>query len=184
MRRWNWWVSRSGRSPSPQRISRPATFSIPIGDGRRPSYSIQHYKYRPSQRYRCSKMVWYEAKHSFSQAVSMEKSSAGDIFRLSRNRDVFCNKFPYWSWKIYAFRAEDCDSSTTQHESGILAPTLSLVDQTTRALANTFPNAEVHREILDELLFDLENDSLPAISVMTPERCLAMLSFNLTYFQV
>ncbi|HBP1176241.1 DEAD/DEAH box helicase [Pseudomonas aeruginosa] len=59
-----------------------------------------------------------------------------------------------------------------------LAPTLSLVDQTTRALANTFPNAEVHREILDELLFDLENDSLPAISVMTPERCLAMLSFN------
>jgi superfamily II DNA/RNA helicase len=59
-----------------------------------------------------------------------------------------------------------------------LAPTLSLVDQTTRALANTFPNAEVQREILDELLFDLENDALPAISVMTPERCLAMLSFD------
>ena len=59
-----------------------------------------------------------------------------------------------------------------------LAPTLSLVDQTTRALASTFPNAEVHREILDELLFNLENDSLPAISVMTPERCLAMLSFD------
>ncbi|AIG04107.1 DEAD/DEAH box helicase [Pseudomonas proteolytica] len=59
-----------------------------------------------------------------------------------------------------------------------LAPTLSLVDQTTRALANTFPNADVQREILDELLFDLENDVLPAISVMTPERCLAMLSFD------
>jgi superfamily II DNA/RNA helicase len=59
-----------------------------------------------------------------------------------------------------------------------LAPTLSLVDQTTKAIANTFPNAEVHREILDELLFDLGNDALPAISVMTPERCLAMLSFD------
>lgn len=59
-----------------------------------------------------------------------------------------------------------------------LAPTLSLVDQTTRALANTFPNADVQRELLDELIFDLESDVLPAISVMTPERCLAMLSFD------
>lgn len=63
-----------------------------------------------------------------------------------------------------------------------LAPTLSLVDQTTKALANTFPNAEVQREILDELLFDLGSDALPAISVMTPERCLAMLSFDPNMF--
>lgn len=59
-----------------------------------------------------------------------------------------------------------------------LAPTLSLADQTTKALANTFPNAEVKQEALDELLFDFSDDSLPAISVMTPERCLAMLSFD------
>jgi superfamily II DNA/RNA helicase len=59
-----------------------------------------------------------------------------------------------------------------------LAPTLALVDQTAKALASTFPNAEVQRERAEELLFDFENEALPAVSVMTPERCLALLGFD------
>lgn len=58
-----------------------------------------------------------------------------------------------------------------------LAPTLALVDQTAKALATTFPAAEVQRE-REEILFDVTEEALPAISVMTPERCLAMLGFD------
>jgi replicative superfamily II helicase len=63
-----------------------------------------------------------------------------------------------------------------------LAPTLALVDQTARALATTFPAAEVQRERSDELLLDFDGEALPAISVMTPERCLAVLSFDRQIF--
>lgn len=63
-----------------------------------------------------------------------------------------------------------------------LAPTLALVDQTNRALAATFPKAKVQRERAEESLFDFEGEVLPAISVMTPERCLAMLSFDREIF--
>jgi superfamily II DNA/RNA helicase len=63
-----------------------------------------------------------------------------------------------------------------------LAPTLALVDQTARALQSTFPNADVMRELQDALLFDLEDETLHAISVMTPERCLALLSFDGSIF--
>lgn len=63
-----------------------------------------------------------------------------------------------------------------------LAPTLALVDQTARALAVTFPNAEVQRERAEELMFDQEDQVLPAISVMTPERCLSALSFDRDVF--
>jgi superfamily II DNA/RNA helicase len=63
-----------------------------------------------------------------------------------------------------------------------LAPTLALVDQTARALTATFPKAEVQRERAEELLFDFDGEALPAISVMTPERCLAMLSFDREVF--
>jgi superfamily II DNA/RNA helicase len=59
-----------------------------------------------------------------------------------------------------------------------LTPTLSLVDQTARALAQTFRNAGVQQQRGEELLFDFEVEALPAISVMTPERCLAQLSFD------
>lgn len=59
-----------------------------------------------------------------------------------------------------------------------LAPTLALVDQTTKALAKTFPNAEVRREQSEISLLDFSSDALPNISVMTPERCLAMLCFD------
>ena len=63
-----------------------------------------------------------------------------------------------------------------------LAPTLALVDQTARALAETFPKAEVQRERAEELLFDFDGEALPAISVMTPERSLAMVSFDREIF--
>lgn len=59
-----------------------------------------------------------------------------------------------------------------------LAPTLALVDQTARALAATFPTNEITRERAEELPFDFGNEVLAVISVMTPERCLAMLSFD------
>jgi superfamily II DNA/RNA helicase len=63
-----------------------------------------------------------------------------------------------------------------------LAPTLALVDQTARALTASFPKAEVQREKAEELLFDFDGDALPTISVMTPERCLAILSFDREVF--
>ncbi|MDP3652721.1 MAG: DEAD/DEAH box helicase [Rhodoferax sp.] len=63
-----------------------------------------------------------------------------------------------------------------------LAPTLSLVDQTTKALAATFPNSEVLSELIEESLFNLDSEALPALSVMTPERCLAMMSFDPNIF--
>ncbi len=59
-----------------------------------------------------------------------------------------------------------------------LAPTLALVDQTAKALAMAFPDTELKREQGEGILFDFEIDTLPMISVMTPERCLALLGFN------
>jgi superfamily II DNA/RNA helicase len=64
-----------------------------------------------------------------------------------------------------------------------LAPTLALVDQTARTLSGIFRNIEVQRERADELLLETDaGQALPAISVMTPERCLAMLSFDRAIF--
>jgi hypothetical protein len=60
-----------------------------------------------------------------------------------------------------------------------LAPTLALVDQTATALAKTFPQAKIQQERAEEFLFTAaEVEPLPGISVFTPERCLAMLSFS------
>jgi hypothetical protein len=65
-----------------------------------------------------------------------------------------------------------------------LAPTLALVDQTATALTKTFPQAQVQRESTEELVFSpIEIEPLPGISVLTPERCLAMLSFSSDVFQ-
>jgi hypothetical protein len=63
-----------------------------------------------------------------------------------------------------------------------LAPTLALVDQTARALDNAFPNATVEREHASDDPFTFEADSLPAITVMTPERCLTLMGFEPTLF--
>jgi hypothetical protein len=60
-----------------------------------------------------------------------------------------------------------------------LAPTLALVDQTATALTNTFPQAQIRQERAEEFLFNaVWVEPLPGISVFTPERCLAMLSFS------
>ncbi|WP_454692584.1 DEAD/DEAH box helicase [Achromobacter aloeverae] len=60
-----------------------------------------------------------------------------------------------------------------------LAPTLALVDQTARALQKTFPDARLSRERANDNPFDFNVDTrLPPISVMTPERCLALMGFQ------
>lgn len=59
-----------------------------------------------------------------------------------------------------------------------LAPTLALVDQTASAMAATFPRNQVQKELVEALPFNMDEEGLSAITVMTPERCLAMLSFD------
>lgn len=59
-----------------------------------------------------------------------------------------------------------------------LAPTLALVDQTARALNKMFPNARLDRERANDNPFDFDIDienRLAPMSVMTPERCLALM---------
>ncbi len=63
-----------------------------------------------------------------------------------------------------------------------LAPTLALVDQTARALSASFPNADVQRERVEDIAFAFDDEALPQITVMTPERCLALLSFEESAF--
>lgn len=59
-----------------------------------------------------------------------------------------------------------------------LAPTLALVDQTASALKTTFPEATVQQERGDALSFDDFFEVLPSVSVMTTERCLALLGYE------
>ncbi|WP_162529976.1 DEAD/DEAH box helicase [Stappia sp. BW2] len=59
-----------------------------------------------------------------------------------------------------------------------LAPTLALVDQTSRALEASFPDQEIFREQALDFSFDADLQSLEPISVLTPERCLALLNFR------
>lgn len=65
-----------------------------------------------------------------------------------------------------------------------LAPTLALVDQTARALQKTFPDARLSRERANDNPFDFDLDiRLPPMSVMTPERCLAVMGFQPELFK-
>lgn len=65
-----------------------------------------------------------------------------------------------------------------------LAPTLALVDQTARALQKTFPDARLSRERVNDNPFDFDLGArLPPMSVMTPERCLALIGFQSEIFQ-
>lgn len=59
-----------------------------------------------------------------------------------------------------------------------LAPTLALVDQTTNALEQSFPDLEVLKEVYAEQAFDEEVKELKDLSVLTPESCLALASFS------
>lgn len=64
------------------------------------------------------------------------------------------------------------------HKVVFLAPTLALVDQVANDLQIAFPSTHVQREAVEDIGYsDLQPDELPAVAVMTPERCLAMLSF-------
>lgn len=63
-----------------------------------------------------------------------------------------------------------------------LAPTLALVDQTASALTKTFSSTDIQSEA-STTAFDDVSSALPSISVMTPERCLALLGFNGEAFQ-
>lgn len=65
-----------------------------------------------------------------------------------------------------------------------LAPTLALVDQTARSLRGTFPDAQLSRERANDNPFDFDlGTRLPPISVMTPERCLALMGFQPELFK-
>ncbi|BCN39852.1 hypothetical protein ALDI51_31710 [Alicycliphilus denitrificans] len=65
-----------------------------------------------------------------------------------------------------------------------LAPTLALVDQTARALQSTFPDARLSRERANDNPFDFDlGTRLPPMSVMTPERCLALMGFQPELFK-
>lgn len=65
-----------------------------------------------------------------------------------------------------------------------LAPTLALVDQTARALQKAFPDARLSRERANDNPFDFDQDiRLPPMSVMTPERCLALMGFQPELFK-
>lgn len=59
-----------------------------------------------------------------------------------------------------------------------LAPTLALVDQTTNSLKQSFPDLEVFKEAYSEQTFDEEVQELKDLSVLTPESCLALVSFS------
>ncbi|MCX5470199.1 DEAD/DEAH box helicase [Alcaligenes sp. A-TC2] len=64
-----------------------------------------------------------------------------------------------------------------------LAPTLSLVDQTARVLDAAFPDAAVEREHASDDPFGFDATRLPPITVMTPERCLALMGFEAELFE-
>ena len=64
-----------------------------------------------------------------------------------------------------------------------LAPTLSLVDQTARVLDQGFPDADVEREYASDDPFGFDAVRLPPITVMTPERCLALMGFEPKLFE-
>ena len=66
----------------------------------------------------------------------------------------------------------------SQRSVVFLAPTHALVDQTRGSLARAFPAASVRYEYIDETDFSLVQDEPPDILVMTPEACLARMSFD------
>ena len=52
-----------------------------------------------------------------------------------------------------------------------MVPTLALIDQTAKALKKSFPTAQIQTERAEEALLDFDVEEMPAISVLTPERC-------------
>lgn len=86
--------------------------------------------------------------------------------------------FPTGAGKSTLAELKIAASLLTGKKVVFLAPTLALVDQTTEALASAFSRATVRGEQVQDGLADFDEITLPEIAVMTPERCLTMLSFN------
>ena len=63
-----------------------------------------------------------------------------------------------------------------------LAPTKALVDQTAQAFQRSFPGFRVRCKHLDELGFMAGGNNNPEIFVMTPEACLAQMTFDAPVF--
>lgn len=63
-----------------------------------------------------------------------------------------------------------------------LAPTLALVDQTATSLSKAFPAAQIGREQSDPFLAGFGGEDLAEILVLTPEACLAQMSFDRAEF--
>ena len=59
-----------------------------------------------------------------------------------------------------------------------LAPTLALVDQTATSLSKAFPAAQIGREQSDPFLAGFGGGDVAEILVLTPEACLAQMSFD------
>lgn len=59
-----------------------------------------------------------------------------------------------------------------------LAPTLALVDQVATSLKQIFPEDEIQRERSVDSVEEIVEGGLRDISVVTPERCLALLGFD------
>ena len=64
-----------------------------------------------------------------------------------------------------------------------LAPTHALVDQTRTSLARAFPRANVRHEYLDDNSLAQVEGTPPDILIMTPEACLARMSFDASFFE-
>ncbi len=64
-----------------------------------------------------------------------------------------------------------------------IAPTLALVDQVAKSLSEAFPTVTTKLSIEEFDLHDLEIESIPDISVMTPESCLVRMSFSPELFE-
>lgn len=90
--------------------------------------------------------------------------------------------FPTGAGKSTLSELKILSAISANHKVIFLAPTLALVDQTARALDEAFPNAKIEQEHASDDAFGFEDDSLPAITVMTPERCLSLMGFEATLF--
>lgn len=91
--------------------------------------------------------------------------------------------FPTGAGKSTLSELKILSTLCTHQDVVFLAPTLSLVDQTARALDFAFPDAKVEREYASDDPFGFDSIRLPPITVMTPERCLALMGFEPKLFE-
>lgn len=90
--------------------------------------------------------------------------------------------FPTGAGKSTLSELKIASSLLANRKIVFLAPTLALVDQVARSLERAFPSDEIQKERSLDSVEDIVNDGLPEISVMTPERCLALLGYEPTAF--